>query len=197
MSWTWAKRIFIVSGIVLIVILLVNRSETSSIPGTPAQAQSVEEKPSLNINNTSKDVAENGNMTNALKYLSWAHNAGSYELSKFLDTLSLTQISKKPFDAMGKAYKIRGKVSKIEQVAPGTIWTHVMIMAKNKNSNFGKSNVQFIYDGDVSSVDVNDYVEIMGLFLGTFTGQNAFGADLEGYVFIGNSLTMVSKHMVY
>jgi hypothetical protein len=54
-----------------------------------------------------------------------------------------------------------------------------------------------MYNGDISKIDNHDYVDINGYFAGTFKSQNAFGAELEGYLFIGNSYKMVQKYRSY
>jgi len=58
---------------------------------------------------------------------------------------------------------------------------------QNPNSQMGVSTIGFEYYGNASDIDPNTYITCAGYFIGKYTGTNAMGGTVEGYVIVGNS----------
>lgn len=162
---------------VLLFVIMVNVSCSGD------QNQPIE-KHSESFNTTDLDAKTNGNMQKAIIMYNGNPVLGvdSPILSGKPDNAGV--ISRKPFTALGKQYKLIGRIYSIKEVSAS--WTEMLITATDPNSNFGIISVDFICKGDFSTLKNKATVEISGYFVGVATSKNAFGGDIDTLVLVGN-----------
>jgi len=145
------------------------------------------------FNKDDKNVVINGNLPVAIEMHDWMAEKGAKPDLSALDgdLADISSITRKPYSAIGKIFKVRGKVYKIEELPPSasrskTAWSEFLLLVKNPNSRGGATTVNFIYNGDTTSIKNNATLEIAGYFIGTYESTNAFGGQVEGLTFVGN-----------
>lgn len=145
-----------------------------------------------NVFNTSDKAAEtNGNILVAMKNLSVSDAMPAAEDS------NAETLTKSPFSALGKVFKIKGKVYKVEELPPSPEfngkWSEILMMTKNQNSAVGATTIDFVFNGDVSKINSGAILSCSGHFIGIYTTQNAMGGNIEALAFVGNSCSPASK----
>lgn len=143
-------------------------------------------KSSGSFNTSDKNVMSNGNVPVAMAKLI---STGSDVVWKSTIAGSVESISKAPYSALGKNYKVSGEVYKIEELPPEPglpgKWSEVLLLSRNPNSPGGFSTIDVMCNGDMSHLKSGQVVTFAGYFTGTHESQNAMGGLVEALVFVG------------
>jgi hypothetical protein len=100
-------------------------------------------------------------------------------------------ITKSPYSALGKPYKIVGEIYKVEELPPGRYegrWSEILLLTPNPNSPHGVTTVDYIFNGDISKIRSGQRVVCAGYFVGTYDSPNAIGGTVEAIAFVGNKV---------
>jgi hypothetical protein len=141
---------------------------------------------SFNVNN--KDAIASGNATVAMLKIQDMDSKTVWQNSVPTTSASIT---KSPYSAIGRLWRLRGQVYKVEELAsnaqiPGR-WSEILLLANNPNSPLGVTTVDFIYKGGAANINSEDYLTIAGYFVGTYESENAMGGKVEAAVIVGDT----------
>ena len=153
----------------------------------PTDKHNVSAGPQTTFNVSDNMISSNGNIVVAIKMIGQASPDAIWNNAK--DTTA-SIITKNPYLFIGTLCKIYGRVSRVEAFPlypelPGH-WSEILMLTANRNSPLGTSNVGFIYNGDIATVNSRDRMTCAGYYVGTYETENAFGGKLEVLVIVGN-----------
>jgi hypothetical protein len=199
---TFRKKIMMPTVIFLGVMatfpLYCNQSESKSNGKTDSDGL---KKQTFQFNVNDKNALSNGNIQTAVAMYDWiSANSKTPDSAIYPDSITrLPIITKQPYSAIGKLFRVRGKIYKIEQMQPGTtgsamVWTDILLSAPDKNNALGSSSIEFLYNGNVSDIDNKDIIDLFGYFCGTFESANAMGGTVQCLSFVGNHAKMFRKY---
>lgn len=142
------------------------------------------------FNTTDKSITSNGNIVVAMEKINQMDMNQTWN-----DALPTTAevLTKSPYSAIGKLYKITGEVYKIEELPPGTFkghWAEILLLTNNPNSPLTVTTIDFIYNGNISKIQSGQIITCAGFFIGTFDSANAMGGKVEAVVFVGNDVRL-------
>lgn len=186
----------------IVLAFVTNPAQTSGSDSIASQVpgQSTSANRTFTFNKGDKNVVANGNLPIAIEMHDYMAEKGAKPDLSALDgdLADISSITRKPYSAIGKIFKVRGKVYKIEELPPSasrskTAWSELLLLVKNPNSRGGVTTVDFIYNGDTTSIKNNATLEIVGYFIGTYESTNAFGGQVEGLTFVGNAARPFTK----
>lgn len=139
------------------------------------------------FNMEDKNMLTNGNLVTAVLKL---QDTKPEALEASAQAMPVADITKKIYTSMGKAFKITGKVYKVEEMPPNSdlpgTWTEVLLLAKNPNAPMGITTIDFLYKGDSAHINSRDIITCSGYLAGTFESQNAMGGAVEAISLVGN-----------
>jgi hypothetical protein len=164
----------------------LNGINNASVPAVKQGFASPNSK-QLTFNTSDKTITSNGNMLVAYSKISSMIPESTWAWS---DQVPIATLTKTPYSYIGKLIKLNGQVYKIEQLPPEAgrngEWYEALLLCNNPNSPLGTTTIDFIFQGDGSSVNGEDYLTCGGYFVGTYESQNAMGGTVEAMALIGN-----------
>jgi len=142
---------------------------------------------SKSFNTSDKNIASSGNVAVGVEKIT------SMDINDVWNEAQPTTaevLTKSPYSAIGKLYKIKGEVYKVEELPPNRFngrWSEILLFAKNQNSHLGVTTIDFLYNGDTSNIRSGKTITCAGYFVGTFESENAMGGKVEAITFVGNN----------
>ena len=143
-----------------------------------------------NFNTTDKSVSLNGNFAIAISKI---NKMGIHSIGDIAAQTTAEAVTKSPYSALGKPFKITGKIYKVEELPPGDHdghWMEILLLTENPNSPLGITTVDFLYNGDVSKIKSGQIVTCSGYFVGSYEAPNSVGGKVEAVAFVGNELRL-------
>jgi hypothetical protein len=146
------------------------------------------------FNKTNKSILENGNSIIAAAKV---HSTTPARLWQESENIPLEQLTKSPVSSIGKLCKVSGVVQQIEELSPDDIdvpgtWSAILIQSPNKNSPFGLTNVEILFEGNTKLINPGSKITLAGYYVGTHEGQNLLGGTVESVVFVTNSIKVIA-----
>jgi hypothetical protein len=152
-----------------------------------AGVSSAVSQPKPEFNSTDKNVVSNGNLPVAADKLKGFSPEALWGQAK---QMPVSDITKKIYKSIGKLWKVKGEVYKVEELPPSFglsgIWTEILLGAENPNTLVGLTTIDFIYKGDSSNANSGDVIVCAGYLIGTYETQNTMGGTVEEVVLVGN-----------
>jgi hypothetical protein len=155
-----------------------NQKNNSSASNTSAKTS---------FNTTDKSITSNGNLALAMEKI---NQMDMNQVWNDAQPTTAEVLTKSPYSAIGKLYKIKGQLYKIEELPPNNNkgrWSEMLLLTDNPNSPLGVTTIDFIYNGDVSKIKSGQIITCAGFFIGTFDSANAMGGKVEAVTMIGNN----------
>lgn len=153
----------------------------------PEPAQVEKKRPEFNTSD--KSVESNNNFGAAA--LKVSETQGD-ELWANAEKVQVDRLTKSPYSAIGKVFKVTGEIYKVEELPANNgrqgHWSEILMMTRNSNAPAGASTISYIYNGDISNINANQVVTCAGYFVGTYKSQNMMGGEVEGLVLVGNKV---------
>ncbi len=149
------------------------------------------------FNTLDKSYLSNGNVEIAVNIIRGSSQQSIWQNAR---EMPVSKITRSLYSSLGKLVKVTGTIYKIEQLPPSELfqgsWYEVLILADDPNNILGVTTVDLVFSGDASKMDPGSIVTCAGYFVGTAIAQNAFGAQVEEVVVIGNvaRLSTVPMH---
>jgi len=106
------------------------------------------------------------------------------------ENVSIVELTKSPYNYLGKIIKVHGLVRVIEQMPPDSIilgtWHTILIACENPNSIGRITTLCVDYKGKTVNVNPDDYADVAGYFVGTYETTNLMGGVGTAYLMVGN-----------
>jgi hypothetical protein len=145
------------------------------------------------FNTGDRKIESNGNLAVAVQRIAGESPQSTWETAP---DRSVASITLKPYDALGKLCKIKGRIYRMEQASPdlklGEDWMEIQLLCNNPKSPLGATSVDFLYKGDATSFRSGGILTLAGYFIGTFERANAMGGRVEVLSIVGNAATAKS-----
>jgi hypothetical protein len=148
----------------------------------------------LQFNKSNLSILENGNALVATHKIESSTPSRLWHEAK---NLPLEKITKAPYSCIGELCKISGTVQQVAEMPPDTFdipgkWWFVLMLANNRSSPFGFTNIELFFNGDSTLINPQSKVTFAGYFIGVHEGQNMLGGPIESMAFVTNSLQITS-----
>jgi len=181
---TYAVGLLLSSGITDSSFSPRYRSTDNQYQGTDNSGASAQST----FNTFNKDALGNGNAPVAIKKIESLDPNDTWQNSNPTSAASLT---KSPYSAIGKLWRLRGQVYKVEAMSPSLHlsgqWSEILLLANNPNSPLGSTTIDFIFNGDAQTIDSDAPLSIAGYFVGMYESENAMGGKVECIMMVGNA----------
>ena len=164
----------------------ISKSDSFDITNNNTAPQSISKSDSFDT--TNKDINLNGNLQTAVRKINNMENHTTWNDAQ---DITAEDVTKSPYSALGKPYRMSGEVYKSEELPPNRFngqWSEILLLTKNPNSPLGVTTIDYIFKGTPTNVKSGKIITCSGLFIGTFESSNAMGGKVEAVVLVGNEL---------